>query len=105
MDKIDLIGLGEWSQNEQMEARELITEHPNIFAMSNIDLGKTFLVKQSIRLTDNTLFTECYWQIPPSMYEEVRQYLKEMPGIGAIQPSYSLWASPVILVHKKDSKL
>ena len=52
--------------------------------MSNMDLGKISLVKHSIRLTDNTPFKEHYWQIPPSMYEEVREHLKEMLEICAI---------------------
>ena len=33
--KIDLMGLGEWSHNEQKEAWELITEYASIFAMSD----------------------------------------------------------------------
>ena len=57
---IDLTGLGEWSQNEQKEAWKLITEYTSIFAMSNMDLGRTSLVKHSIRLKDNTPFKECY---------------------------------------------
>ena len=82
-----------------------ITEYASIFAMSNMDLGKTSLVKHSIRLTDNILFKEHYWQIPPGMYEDVKEHLKEMLEIGAIWPYHSLCASPVILVHKKDGKL
>ena len=39
------------------------------------------------------------------MYEEIRDHLKEMLEIGAIWPSHSPWANPVILVCKKDSKL
>ena len=39
------------------------------------------------------------------MYEEVREHLKEILEIGAIQPSHSLWASLVIVVCKKDGKL
>ena len=42
--KIDLTGFGECSQNEQEKAWKLITEYINIFAMSNMDLGKTSLV-------------------------------------------------------------
>ena len=60
LDKIDFTGLEEWSQNEQKEAQELITEYAGISAMSNTDLGKTSLFKHSIRLTDNTQFKECY---------------------------------------------
>ena len=60
LDKIDLTGLGKWSQNEHKEALELITEYAGIFAMSNMDLGRTSLVKHSIRPTDNTPFKEPY---------------------------------------------
>ena len=70
-----------------------------------MDLSKTSLVKHSIRLMDNAPFKEHYWQIPPSMYEEVREHLKEVLEIGSIWPSHSQWASMVVLVHKKDVKL
>ena len=63
--------------------------------MSNMDLGKTSLVKHSIKPTDNTQFKERYQQIQPSMYDEVREHLREMFKIGAIWPSHSPWASPV----------
>ena len=39
------------------------------------------------------------------MYEEVREHLEKILEIGAIQPSHSPWASPVVLVCKKDGKL
>ena len=70
-----------------------------------MDLGKTSLVKHGIRITANTPFKEHYWQILLSMYMEVKEHLKEVLEIGAIRPSHSPWASPVILVHKKDGKL
>ena len=98
LDKIDLTGLGEWSQNEQKEAWELISEYSSIFAMSDMDLGKISLVKHSIKLTDNIPFQECYWQITPSLYQDVWELLKEMLEIGVIQPFHSPWASPVVLV-------
>ena len=73
--------------------------------MSNMDLGRTSLVKHSIRLTDNTPFKEPYWKIPPSVYEQVGKHLKEKLEIGAIWSSHSPQASPVILICKKDGKL
>ena len=39
------------------------------------------------------------------MYEEVREHLKEMLEIGAIQPSHNPWDSQDVVVHKKDGKL
>ena len=58
LDKIDLGGLEEWIWVEQKEAQELITEYASISPMSYIDVGKTSLVKHSIKLTDNTPFKE-----------------------------------------------
>ena len=45
LDKIDLAGFEEWSGAEQEEPWELITEYISIFAMSDMDLGKTSLDK------------------------------------------------------------
>ena len=43
-------------QNEQEKAWELITEYASIFAISDMDLGKSYPVKHSIRLIDDTSF-------------------------------------------------
>ena len=43
--------------------------------------------------------------ICPHQYDEVRKHLREMFEIGAIRKSNSPWASPMVLVHKKDGSL
>ena len=101
LDEIDLAGLEEWSEDEQKEAKELMTEYRSIFTMSSMDLGKISFVKHSIRLTDNTSFKECYQQIPPCLYEEVREHLKEMLEIGVIWPSHSPWQTQLYLYVRK----
>ena len=65
----------------------------------------TSLVQHEIKLNDKTPFKERYRRIPPHQYEEVRKHLQEMLEIGAIQRSTSPWASPVVLVRKKDGSL
>ena len=69
------------------EAWDLIQEYASLFAMHDMDLVKMFLVKHTIRLMDDTLFKEHYRHLPPGMYQEVHDHLKEMLEIGAIQLS------------------
>ena len=105
MSKLDLTGITDWSEDEQKEVKDLIIEYGSIFALKDLDLGKTDKVKHSIKLTDYTPFKERYRCIPPHQYEEVKQHLKEMLEIGAISESKSPWASAVVLVQKKDGSL
>ena len=69
------------------------------------ELGRTSLVQHEIKLSNNVPFKERYRRIPPHQYEEVQKHLQEMLAIGAIQRSTSPWASPAVLVHKKDGSL
>ena len=39
------------------------------------------------------------------MVKEVREHLEQLLVRGIIEPSKSLWASPVVLVRKKNGKL
>ena len=105
LNNIDLMGSQDWSLEDQKEMWDLILESASIFVLHDMILGKISLRKHSIRLIDNTLFKECYRDIPLDMYQEVCNHLKEMLEIGAIHLFHSPWASPVILVLKKDGKL
>ena len=105
MSKIDLSGTKDWKPEEQEEARNLILEYGSLFALKDMDLGRTDKVKHSIKLDDYMPSKERYRHIPPHQYEEVKQHLKEMLEIGAISKSKSPWASAVVLVRKKDASL
>ena len=63
----DLQGLTEWSESEQKQARDLLVKWEHLFAHSDLDLGKTALIKHKIQLTDQTPFKEHYRCIPPHM--------------------------------------
>ena len=73
--------------------------------MGTLDLGRTNLVKHKIELTDYTPIKDRYRRIPLHQYEEVRKHLKEMLDVRAIRRSNSPWASPMVLVRKKDGSL
>jgi hypothetical protein len=63
------------------------------------------LVEHEINLTDDKPYREPYGRIPPSMFDEVREHLREMLEIGAIRESSSPYSSNLVLVRKSDGSL
>ena len=94
-----------WTDKQREDARKLIEEYSFLFVMGSLDLGCTNLVKHHIKLTDYTPIKDRYRRIPPHQYKEVQKHLKEMLDVRAIRRSNSPWASPVVLVRKKDGSL
>ena len=94
-----------WSQQLKAELREIMDEYGSLFALDSLDLGKTDVVKHHIELSDYTPIKDRYRRIPPHQYDEVRKHLQEILAVGAIRKSNSLWASPIVLVRKKDGSL
>ena len=92
LQKIDLSGIDKWDSKMQQEAQDLICEYACIFSQNDLDIGKTSIVKHSIKLTDTIPFKECYRHIPPRMYDKVKNHIKEMLDVGAIWPFNSPWA-------------
>ena len=88
-----------------LRLRQVLGNWNHIFSTGLTDLGCTTAVKHKIILTDDKPFKQPYRKIPPGMYEEVRQHLKDMLSCGAIRPSESPYSSNVVLVRKKDNSL
>ena len=105
LEALDLQGLKEWPESEQTQARELLLKWEHLFAHSDLDLGKTALIKHKIWLTEQTPCKERYRCMPPHMYDDVRAHIQEMLYIGAICKLHSPWASAVVLVQKRDGGL
>ena len=101
MDQLNLEGLNSWTREQQQSARDLLVDSADVFAKTDLDLGKCNLIKHSIKITDPQPFKEHYRRIPPHLYEEVKAHLQEMVEVGAIRKSFSPWASAVVLVRKK----
>ena len=83
----------------------MFEEYSDVFTLNPLELGRTSLVKHTIKVVDPKPFKERYQRIPPHQYEEVHKHLKEMEAVGAICRSNSPWANPVVLVKRKDGSL
>ena len=76
-----------------------------MFSTGQTDLGYTRLVEHEIHLTDDKPYREPYRRIPPSMFDDVREHLREMLEVGAIRETSSPYSSNLVLVRKSDGSL
>ena len=103
--KLDLSGMEGWDQEQKDRMKKVFEDYHYLFALEDLELGKTDLVKHIIKLEDPKPFCEWYRCIQPHQYEEVKKHLKEIVEIGAIRKSNSPWASAIVLVQKKTGEL
>jgi hypothetical protein len=104
--KFDLDSLGEDVPAEVIcSLKQLLLKWRSVFATSNLDLGKTDLIKHTINLTDETPIKQRHRRIPPGVLDEVKQHLTDMMKSGVIKESESPWSSPLVLARKRDGSL
>ena len=84
---------------------QLLERNSDVFAWTDLDLGYTEAVKHRIPVTSDVPVTQPYRRIPPSQFEDVRQHIQELADKGVIQPSSSPYASPIVIVRKKDGSI
>lgn len=87
-------------QTDQL--RELLQRWQPVFAQSEEDYGCTSAVYHTIPTGEAAPIRQRYRPVPPSLYAELRTLLRGMLDGAVIKESSSPWASPVVLVRKKD---
>ena len=80
-----------------------LTNHHEAFYLEENEHRETDLVQFEINTGDAAPKKLPVRQMPFTIRQEVPRQLKVVEETGVIQPSNSLWASPVVLVMKKDS--
>ncbi|KAK3728413.1 hypothetical protein QZH41_020432 [Actinostola sp. cb2023] len=88
------------AQREKLSA--LLIEYADIFACSSGDLGRTNLVEHRINTGDTIPIKQPARRLPMHRRAEAEEHVKKMLNDGIIEPSSSAWASPIVLVKKKD---
>ena len=58
LDLIDLSGLDNWPEHLLTEAKEMLKRNARVFSKTDMDMGRTNLVKHHIKLTDLVPFKE-----------------------------------------------
>ena len=78
---------------------ETLTQYTDVFQP---DLGETDVIMHRINTGTSPSIRQHPRRFPYAYREETRKQITEMLEQGVITPSHSPWASPIVLVHKKD---
>ena len=92
-----------WQDRDRL--RQLLLSHHEAFAVEEEDRGETDLIQMTIDTGDASPRRQPVRCTPFAVRTEVARRLQEMQSQGVIEPSSSPWASPVVLVRKKDGSL
>ena len=90
------------TEDESRQVTGLVNEYLDLFALSSTELGRTTVVEHSIDTTDHLPVKQPPRRVPFALRGKVVQLMDEMLAQGVITPSSSPWASPIVLVAKKD---
>ena len=84
---------------------QFLLAHHDIFAIDEGDRGETDLVQMTIDTGEAQPKRVPPRRTPMAAKQEIATQLQKMQDQGVIQPSSSPWASPVVLVRKKDGTM
>ena len=86
-----------FEQKDQMV--EVLSDFADVFALSEEELGTTNVVQHSVDTGDSAPLKR---RVPYSMRGKVIELVNTMLERGIIEPSSSPWASPIVLVSKRN---
>ena len=98
----NVIGHLNLSPEDELAFQTFITQHHEAFCLEDGERGETELVYMEIDTGDKQPIKQRVRRMPFALRQEVARQLRLMQESGVIQPSRSPWASPVVLVRKKD---
>ena len=90
------------TNDETVRVAQLFNERQKIFAKDDMDLGCSSIAKHTIDTGGSRPRRQPARRTPLGFQEEEEKHLTQMLDAGVVVPSTSDWASPVVLVRKKD---
>lgn len=93
------------SKNWKNRLAQKLADRPEVFSLSEWDVGLARGVEHHIRLKDPSPFRERVRRLAPAEIDDVRKHLQELLAAGIIKESRSPYASPIVIARKKNGKI
>ena len=99
---LNKIQLNHIEEQQASKLHSLLKNYQDIFAEKDSQLGRTSVVKMTLDTGDTTPIRQRPYRTPFALRNVVDEHLNEMLAANVIRPSTSPWASPIVMVDKKD---
>ena len=93
------------SSEQKKSLSKMIKEFDDIFSSGADDLGRTNIVTHEIDTGNAHPIRQPPRRLPAMELEDVNQEVQRMIKAGITKPSQSPWASPIVVVKKKDGSM
>ena len=85
--------------------QHFLQDYRDDFSRHDLDLGHTDVKRHRMDMRSKTLWNARPGRVPHSLYDEVKQHLRQMMDLGVIRPSNSPYSSNVVLVRRPNNEL
>ena len=98
------LGDGDWNIDKarREELQALVARYTDVFALDPTELGCAQDVVHTIDTSDHEPIKQHPRRVPFALRARVEEMISQMLRDNVIKPSRSPWASPIVLVAKKD---
>lgn len=99
------INLENLTETQCRMLQELLVKHSDVFSKNDCDFGYMTAVTHSVSTGDAPPIRQRHRRIPPQVFQEVKKHVQDLASQGILRESCSPWASPAVIVVKKDGSI
>ena len=98
--------LSSWGEGARDKLASVLSEYDDLFMKNKSDIGRCKIAKHRIELEPDAIpHREGARRMSPDKAAKANQEVQNLLALGLIQPSYSPWASGIVMVKKKSGEL
>ena len=90
------------TDEQKNKIEHLLNQFSPVFSVEEYDLGLTYITEHAIEMEDARPIKQPPRRVPMAFTGEDKEAIDKLWKQGSIRPSTSPWASPIVLVRKKD---